>query len=1214
MTLENTLQKHGFSFACLQQADGLARLDKYFIEYLQSKNSDLCVKLQAYRSTNVAQDSAVLDRSQDTTEFLLSLAKCLEEFIADLFALQETLAEHRNTLLANDPIFLFKESFIKRYIKKKHVEQAAHNLLDNDFVELQHRLLSALDKYQPPIGKDNKTTSAANLEHRIASWGLFLMSAENNLPQDEAEFNLGLLKDWCLAALATVDGRELVSGWISMQLPSNHDFNNLVAAQQVDIEGEIQLQTKLNHLKPRQGFDFEDTYLDDKAVQDQTHYCILCHKNKGDFCSQGFPQKKSQPELGLRTNPLQEILTGCPLEQRISEMNALQQQGHTLAALAMLMIDNPLCPLTGHRICNDCMLSCIYQKQKPVDIPQIESGILRQVLSWPWGVELYQLLVVWNPLRSMQWVMQQNISHRVMVMGMGPAGLSMAHYLTMSGCEVLAADGLQVEHLASKWLTKPIKNFDDINPPLSKRTIYGFGGVAEYGITARWNKNLLTLIYISLQRRNNFKLLDAVRFGGQICVDDAWRLGCDHLTLAVGAGLPREIPIKNSLAPGMHQASDFLMTLQLNAAYRFERLVNLEVSLPAVVIGGGLTAVDSACELQAYYIEMVCQVAQRYKVLQQHWGRDVWQKKLNLNFTPVQRQRLEIMLQHAQEIEAEKDMAVKAARRVNFIPLIHSWGGVTIIYRRHLNDSPAYKRNHDELNAALEQGVIYRQALQPVAVNLDENGRAQSLRCQELIADECGSWVASDKFILVNAKCILVATGAMPNVAYEYEHRGTFNRLHNSYQGYRADGSAVTEEQVSAVAVHCKQPDIGVLTSYQHDKPQQAKVSFIGDLHPVFHGSVVKAMSSAKRSYQQIIAQLPNKSHDKKNNSLAWSDFSEKFTANIKSINRLGDNVLEVVVQAPLAAASWKPGVFYRLQTYASEAQFLNDTLYQAEPLALMAIPVEEDNACLAFIILEDSAAASMARSWQKGQRLALMGPTGANCNSIIKKEDSMLVIGDLQAALFVRSIGAACLRRGASANPKDIILVLAIKSYSEALFVLQLQKYVKKIIWCLCDTADNKNPDNIKTLCLRSADYIFYGDLSDYLTAAKADSIIKNDLASAEVGQVLAMVSSRVLCQINELRQQNLWHKNCEFLASTFAPMQCMMKGICARCLQWQVNPETGVRTKAVYSCSWQYQPLQCLDLVHLQQRQKVNTVLEPLHKLWLDYNLEVCKPDNWH
>ena len=54
-----------------------------------------------------------------------------------------------------------------------------------------------------------------------------------------------------------------------------------------------------------------------------------------------------------------------------------------------------------------------------------------------------------------------------------------------------------------------------------------------------------------------------------------------------------------SLAPGMRQANDFLMALQLSGAARATSLANLQVRLPAVVIGGGLTGVDTATEVQA---------------------------------------------------------------------------------------------------------------------------------------------------------------------------------------------------------------------------------------------------------------------------------------------------------------------------------------------------------------------------------------------------------------------------------------------------------------------------------------------------------------------------------------------------------------------------------------------------------------------------------------
>jgi NADPH-dependent glutamate synthase beta subunit-like oxidoreductase len=74
-------------------------------------------------------------------------------------------------------------------------------------------------------------------------------------------------------------------------------------------------------------------------------------------------------------------------------------------------------------------------------------------------------------------------------------------------------------------------------------------------------------------------------------------LGFDHIAIATGAGRPTIIPMKNNLIRGIRKASDFLMALQLTGAYKRDSLANLQVRLPAVVIGGGLTAIDTATEL-----------------------------------------------------------------------------------------------------------------------------------------------------------------------------------------------------------------------------------------------------------------------------------------------------------------------------------------------------------------------------------------------------------------------------------------------------------------------------------------------------------------------------------------------------------------------------------------------------------------------------------------
>src|ERR1700749_1618525 len=94
----------------------------------------------------------------------------------------------------------------------------------------------------------------------------------------------------------------------------------------------------------------------------------------------------------------------------------------------------------------------------------------------------------------------------------------------------------------------------------------GFGGVAEYGITVRWDKNYLKIIRLLLERRASFAMIGGGRFGSRVTHENGYQLGFDHVALCMGAGKPTIIDMKNALARGVRTASDFLMALQLTGA------------------------------------------------------------------------------------------------------------------------------------------------------------------------------------------------------------------------------------------------------------------------------------------------------------------------------------------------------------------------------------------------------------------------------------------------------------------------------------------------------------------------------------------------------------------------------------------------------------------------------------------------------------------------
>src|SRR5262249_23803329 len=152
---------------------------------------------------------------------------------------------------------------------------------------------------------------------------------------------------------------------------------------------------------------------------------------------------------------------------------------------------------------------------------------------------------------------------------------------------------------------RPIRDFSKMYLELDERVLLGFGGGSEDGITVRWGKNFLTVLYVTLARPPLLRMYGGVRFRGTLGLDGAPQLAFDHVASAAGAGRPTIIPLKNNISRGIRKASDFLMALQLTGAYKRSALANLQIRLPAVVIGGGLTAIDTATELLAYYIVQV---------------------------------------------------------------------------------------------------------------------------------------------------------------------------------------------------------------------------------------------------------------------------------------------------------------------------------------------------------------------------------------------------------------------------------------------------------------------------------------------------------------------------------------------------------------------------------------------------------------------------------
>ena len=107
-----------------------------------------------------------------------------------------------------------------------------------------------------------------------------------------------------------------------------------------------------------------------------------------------------------------------------------------------------------------------------------------------------------------------------------------------------------------------------------------------------------------------------------------------------------------------------------------------------------------------------------------------------------------------------------------------------------------------------------------------------------------------------------------------------------------------------------------------------------------------------------------------------------------------------------------------------------------------------------------------------------------------------------------------------------------------------------------------------------------------------------------ATVSRLIAIGSDRMMAAVARARHDVLapyLMKGHVAIGSINSPMQCMMKEVCAQCLQKHIDPVTKQET-VVFSCFNQDQDLDHVDWKNLNDRLRQNTVQEKLANLWLD------------
>ena len=1158
MPASNTLAlAYGFSFPDLFSRDGLDRLDQRFIERVAGDDPAL-----AFRLAEARQDPDALDRKAESA-LLIELGPFLEDFLGELFGIADevgALAAKHHELA---PLYAVKRLFVQRKATNKYKADVAATF-DGDALraELAKRMSGPFSE-------------------------LAFANAVQDWQKDEAANAdvLDIALQYAAWAAHTEAGQAAHATGVMFKAPKKLDPARLVPLTTRSENG-VTVHT-LHHLRRREGFALTDHGTDLAGALDQTNYCIWCHEQGKDSCSRGLPEKAPTP--GFRKSPFGVSLAGCPLEEKISEFQKLKSEGFPVAALGMITVDNPMAAGTGHRICNDCMKSCIYQKQNPVDIPQAETRTLKDVLELPWGFEIYSLLTRWNPLNLRRPLPKAPSGKRVLVVGMGPSGFTLAHHLMNDGHRVVGIDGLKIEPLdpalsgvdvsGKRVAFAPVRDVATLQEDLGERTLAGFGGVAEYGITVRWDKNFLKLIRLLLERRNEFSLFGGVRFGGTITVDDAFGMGFDHIALCAGAGKPTILDMPNGLARGVRTASDFLMALQLTGAAKPDSVANMQLRLPVVVVGGGLTAVDTGTESMAYYPLQVEKFLQRYETLVAERGEAAVRARWSAEETEIG----EEFIGHARAIRAERAAAAAEGRDARIAELIQSWGGVTLAYRRKLVDSPAYTLNHEEIEKALEEGIRFSENLTPVAVEVDQYGHASALKVTaKHVADDGTETTAT---VELPARTILVAAGTQPNTVAAREDPDHFELDGKYFRAVDEAGNPVKPER------GCKPAETHVLLAREADG---RAISFFGDLHPSFFGNVVKAMGSAKRGYPVVSRMLDTVQPASALDDAAFvAQFDDGLRATVHEVIRLTPNIIEIVLHAPFAARRFEPGQFYRLQNYETHAHVVDGTRLAMEGLALTGAWVDPERGLVSTIVLEMGGSSDLCAILKPGEPVILMGPTGAP-TEIESGETVTLVGGGLgNAVLF--SIGQAMRRAGSK-----VLYFAGYKKVIDRYKIAEIEAAADVVIWC-CDEAPGFAPT-------RPQDRTFVGNIVQAMRTYAEGGLGEQTIPFADTDRIIAIGSDRMMAAVAAARHGVLEaHLKPHHFAigSINSPMQCMMKEICAQCLQPQIDPVTGEKS-VVFSCFNQDQPLDRVDWAGLNARLGQNSLSEKLTAQWIGRALD--------
>lgn len=240
--------------------------------------------------------------------------------------------------------------------------------------------------------------------------------------------------------------------------------------------------------------------------------------------------------------------TACPAHIAVQGYLKLAKEGRYDDALALIKKDNPLPAVCGH-VCNRrCEDACTRGTvDEAVAIDEVKRFLAERDLN----AETRYI-----PKKTIP-SLKGGFDEKIAIIGAGPAGLSCAYYLALTGY-------------------KPTI-FEKNEEP---------GGMLRYGIPSYKLEKDLLAAEIDVIRKLGVEIRCGVEIGKDITIEELREQGYKGFYVAIGCQRGRKPGIKGENAKGTYAAVDFLREAGAKESFALEGDV--------VVVGGGNVAIDAA--------------------------------------------------------------------------------------------------------------------------------------------------------------------------------------------------------------------------------------------------------------------------------------------------------------------------------------------------------------------------------------------------------------------------------------------------------------------------------------------------------------------------------------------------------------------------------------------------------------------------------------------